>query len=155
DRLGLAVAAARDLLARLRERPGNRAALVAFAGRAALRVPLTEDIQAVVEVLDQLRPGDIRPGGTNFATALEAAADAFDDERPDEGRAVIVFSDGEDHEGTWSAFVPMLKERGIIVHAVAVGDEQEAASVPSGRDGPLIYQGEEVRSRRVDAALKA
>jgi Ca-activated chloride channel family protein len=155
DRLGLAAAAARDLLARLRERPGNRAALVAFAGRAALRVPLTEDIQAIVDALDQLRPGDIRPGGTNFATALEAAADAFDDERPDEGRAVIVFSDGEDHEGTWSAFVPMLKERGIIVHAVAVGDEQEAASVPSGRDGPLKYQGEEVKSRRVDAALKA
>ena len=46
DRLGVAVEAASSLVARSRQ-PGNRVAVVAFAGRGVLRCPLTEDLGAV------------------------------------------------------------------------------------------------------------
>ncbi len=155
NRLGRAVEAARAVLDHLRERPGHRAALVVFAGRAALRCPLTEDLDAVADALASLRPGQVHPGGTDFAPALELAADAFDDERPDEGRSVIVFSDGEDHEGAWRPGLALIRERGAVVHAVAVGDDQEAIVVPSLSGGPMRHQGEVVLSRRRDEALRA
>src|SRR6185437_9839580 len=71
DRLGLAVEAAESLLKALGRERGTRVGLVAFAGRGVLRCPLTENLGAVVDALDRLRPGDVRPGGTNLGAALD------------------------------------------------------------------------------------
>src|SRR5262249_29225968 len=81
---------------------GERAAVVAFAGRGAARCPLTENLGAVHAVLAALRPGEIQPGGTDLAAGLDAALDAFDDQETTGGRTIVIFSDGEDHVGAWS-----------------------------------------------------
>src|SRR5262249_36594073 len=54
DRLGLAVQAASSLVSALASEPGNRVAVVAFAGRGVLRAPLTEDLGAVADTLRAL-----------------------------------------------------------------------------------------------------
>src|SRR5262249_26587597 len=86
----------------------------------------------------------------------------FDDQDRAEGRAVVVFSDGEDHAGRWRAALDRAREAGVVVHAVAVGDAAHGHPVPQRpRAGtglaarPPRHQGEEVRSRRSDAALEA
>ncbi len=154
NRLGAAVAAAADLVESLAAEPGSRAAVVAFAGRGVVRCPLTENFGAVLDVLRRLRPGDVRPGGTNLGAAIGTALDLFDDREPGGGRAVVLFSDGEDHDGTWAEDADRLRSAEIPVHAVALGDPDAAHPVPAGAEGTtLTYQGAPVLSRRRDADL--
>ena len=90
--------------------------MVAFAGRGVVRCPLTANLDAAVDALRSLRPGDVQPGGTDLGAALDAAIGAFDDEEHAEGRTIVVFSDGEDHVGSWASAIDRLKAAGIIVH---------------------------------------
>ena len=91
---------------------------------------MTRDLDAAVQVLRSLRPGEVRPGGTNLGVGL-LGLDAFDDHDREGGRSVVVFSDGEDHAGEWKAAVERLRDQGVIVHAVALGDAEAGHPVPS------------------------
>src|SRR5512135_245529 len=151
SRLGVAVEAAESLVRALGSERGARVGLVAFAGRGVLRCPLTESLGAVVEALEQLRPGDVRPGGTNLGAALDAAIGGFDDQDHAEGRVIVLFSDGEDHVGSWPTILDRLREARIVVHSVAIGDPEQGHPVPSGRGSePLKYHGTTVLSHRSD-----
>lgn len=156
DRLAVAVETAETLVEALGREEGDRVALVAFAGRGVVRAPLTENLGAVVDALRALRPGDVRPGGTHLGAAIGTALDAFGDEGHAGGRTILVFSDGEDHVGAWEARRDRLREAGVVVHALAVGDADRGHPVPSGRGSTtLTYRGEPVLSRRSDRALAA
>jgi Ca-activated chloride channel homolog len=156
NRLAAAVEAAESLVNALASEPSNRVAVVAFAGRGVARCPLTENLGAVLDALHRLRPGGVRPGGTDLGSALDAAREAFGTEEHAEGRAIVIFSDGEDHLDRWNSRVGRLRDDGIVVHAVAIGDADEAHPVPAGKTAePLLYHGEPVLSRRADRALEA
>jgi Ca-activated chloride channel family protein len=156
NRLAAATEAAESLVTALAREPANRVAVVAFAGRGVLRCPLTENLGAVLEALRRLRPGTVRPGGTDLGAALDTARDAFGPEEHAEGRAIVVFSDGEDHLDRWSSRLERLREEGIVVHAVAIGDGDEAHPVPDEKTTrPLVYHGQPVLSRRNDSSLEA
>ncbi len=101
NRLAAATEAAESLVSALAREPSNRVAVVAFAGRGVLRCPLTENLGAVLDALHGLRPGTIQPGGTDLGAGLDAAREAFGPEEHAEGRAIVVFSDGEDHLDRW------------------------------------------------------
>jgi Ca-activated chloride channel homolog len=156
NRLAAAIEAAESLVNALAREPANRAAVVAFAGRGVLRCPLTENLGAVLAALHRLRPGAVRPGGTDLGSALDAARDALGPEEHAEGRAIVIFSDGEDHLDRWSSRLDRLRQEDIVVHAVAIGDAAEGHPVPDGKSArPLLYHGEPVLSRRADSVLEA
>jgi Ca-activated chloride channel family protein len=160
DRLGVAVDAASSFVRALAREPGNRVAVVAFAGRGVVRCPLTENAGAALEALEGLRPGDVRPGGTDLGAALAAAQGAFGDEEREQehagGRTVVLFSDGEDLAGSWQAGIAKLRAAAIVVHAVAVGDAGGGHPVPAASGvQTLTYRGAPVLSRRVDQTLAA
>lgn len=157
NRLGLAVETAKTLVDALAREPGSRAGVVAFAGRGVLRCPPTQNMGAVVDAMDRLRPGDVKPGGTDLGAALDAAVDAFGPDVPEgEPRTVVIFSDGEDHEGRWERAVERAEAKGVVVHTIALGDAKAGARLPSGTpDRPLTYRGEPVVSKRNDEALTA
>jgi len=158
DRLGAAIEAAGSLIASPGDEGGDRVAVVAFAGRGVLRCPLTGNLGAAADTLKLLRPGGVRPGGTDLGAGLDAAFDAFDDGDHAGGRSVVVFSDGEDLVGRWPAAVERLRARGVVVHTVAVGDRevgQTVPSVPGEPSEPVRYHGALVLSRRSDEALAA
>jgi Ca-activated chloride channel family protein len=164
DRLGVAVESASKLVQALVREPGSQIAVVAFAGRGVLRCPLTENAGAVLDALGALRPGAVRPGGTDLGAALTVALDAFGSpEREQEqagGRTVVLFSDGEDHAGSWPAAIERTRAAGIVVHTVAIGDAGSGHPIPislpgSGAAGTLTYRGAPVLSRRVDRELAA
>jgi Ca-activated chloride channel homolog len=156
DRLGVAIEAGSSLLRALANGEGNRASVVAFAGRGVVRCPLTAYLDSAVEVLRGLRPGDIQPGGTDLGAALDTAVGAFDDEDHADGRTIVVFSDGEDHVGSWASEIERLRAGGIIVHSVAIGDPERGHPVPSARPKSQAKSREpEVETRRSDIALEA
>jgi Ca-activated chloride channel homolog len=160
NRLGRAIEAAVGLVRALGA--GDRAAVVAFAGRGVLRCPLTQSLGAVADTLRSLRPSELRPGGTDLASALDAAAEAFDDQDHSGGRTVVLVSDGEDHPAVWPAALDRLRHRdaNMTVHTVAIGDAERGHPVPvrsrsASPSEPLRYQGLDVSSRRDDTALEA
>lgn len=156
NRLAVAIDSAESLVAALAPVPANRVAIVVFAGRGVIRYPLTENLGEVIGVLHQLQPGAVRPGGTDLGAGLDVALEAFGQEEHAAGRSIVVFSDGEDLADHWRSRLDRLVRAGVIVHVVAIGDAEQGHPVPSGTGNqPLSYQGEEVKSRRVDTALEA
>ncbi len=155
NRLGAAIEDAESLVTALARGPANRAAVVAFAGRGVLRCPLTENLGAVLDALHRLRPGALRPGGTDLGAALDEAIEVFDPEKHAQGRAIVIFSDGEDHGNRWDSRIQRLREEELVVHAVAIGDPDEGHPVPGGgASGPIEYHGAPVMSRRSDTAME-
>ena len=156
DRLGVAIEAGTSLLKALANEAGDRASVVAFAGRGVVRCPLTAHLDSAIDTLRGLRPGDVQPGGTDLGAALDTAIGAFDDEEHTEGRTIVVFSDGEDHVGSWTSEIERLKGERIIVHSVAIGDPEHGHPVPSAR---LVSPGKsrdpQVETHRSDVALEA
>lgn len=157
DRLGLAARAAEEVVRAVGAGRGGRMGVVAFAGRGVLRCPLTANLGAVVDVLRGLRPGEVRPGGTDLGAALAAAVDALGGEETREAaaRSIVLLSDGEDLARAWESALPLLQRAGIAVHAIAVGDDSAGRAIPLPNGGSLEFEGREVRTRRDDAALAA
>ena len=156
DRMGVAIESGVGLLRALRADPGNRAAVVAFAGRGVVRCPLTGDLDAAIDALRAIQPGEVQPGGTDLGAGLEAALAAFDEEDHAEGRAIVILSDGEDHAGRWTIALGQLRAEGIVVHSIAIGDPDRDHAIP---DRSPIAAGAKAapapQSRRSDVAFEA
>lgn len=119
---------------------GDRVALVTFAGEANLSCPLTVDHAAVELFLDAVEVDTVPVGGTALADALGVALSAFStgpESEEDRGRAVVVFSDGEDHEGGLDETIAALRDRGVPVYAVGCGTPQGAPLPLRDLDGTL------------------
>ena len=132
DRLGQARHAASSLLGRL---GGDRVALVSFAGQAALDCPLTPDPEAVKLFLDVLDVEAVAVPGTALGEAMRVAGDALrraSTGQEERGQVVVLFSDGEDHEGGMEAAIRALKQAKAAVYAVGCG---------TTRGGPIPLKG--------------
>ena len=146
----------------LEGRRGDRVGLIVFAGEAFLQTPLTTDLGAVRLFLDAAEPDQIAIQGTDFARALAIADRAFDAAAEDAAsarpRALLVVSDGEDHEGGLGDAADALRDDGVTVLALGVGTE-EGAPVPDVRRGRVVgarrdRSGQPVVSRFEPGALR-
>ena len=120
-------------------RRGDRVGLVVFAGDAFLQSPLTTDRGALKLFLDAAGPEQIGVQGTDFARALEVAALAFDatEDAADRPRALLVVSDGEDHEGGLDDAADRLRSDGVAILALGLGTDA-GAPVPDVRRGRVV-----------------
>ncbi|HXV76676.1 MAG TPA: VWA domain-containing protein [Candidatus Polarisedimenticolaceae bacterium] len=126
NRLFRANQAIDSLLVRL---AGDRVALVTFAGEATLLCPLTLDHSAVRLFLDAVEAESTQVPGTALARALELSLEAFGESRSvsaDESRAVLLLTDGEDHEGGIDEALRDLERAGVAVYTVGVGTTRGA-----------------------------
>ena len=126
SRLGQALHAASSLL---RQLAGNRVSLVTFAGKATLLCPLTLDHAAARLFLDSVDVESVPVPGTALADALRVAARALGGSEGGFGgrsRAVVIFSDGEDHEGQVDDALASLKKVGATVYTVGCGTSRGA-----------------------------
>jgi Ca-activated chloride channel family protein len=117
DRLTRAKLAARELQRLAR---ADRLALVAFAGTAFLQCPLTLDDNAFEQSLNLLTPDLLPEGGTALGPAILEALNAFKDSGRNH-RVIVLFSDGEDHEGDALAAAARAAEEGVKIFTVGVG----------------------------------
>lgn len=95
NRLERAKKMAEELILSLK---GNRIGLIFFAGEAFIQMPLTSDYAASLLFLKSANPGQIEAQGTAIVEAIETADRSFIDDR-DHQRAMIIITDGEDHDG--------------------------------------------------------
>ncbi len=117
NRLGRARLAALDLMV-LAQR--DRLGLVAFAGSAFLQCPLTLDDEAFRQSLNALDTTIIPQGGTALKQALETAKEGFDDAN-DNYRAIILMTDGEDHEEGVVEAAEIAAAQGYRIFTIGIG----------------------------------
>ena len=120
----------------LRQLQGDRVGLVPFAGSAVVQCPPTLDYAAFGMLLDDLHCGIIPRGGTAIAQALRLAAEkGFGEEETGADKAILLITDGEDHEGDPLALLPMLKEKGIRVYGIGIGTPEGELLPGDAADG--------------------
>ncbi len=135
---------ARLAISRLIDRlDGDRIGLVAFAGDAFVQSPLTVDYAAARLFLNAMEPRLMPVQGTNLGAALTVALDALD-ETSSGARAIVVLTDGEDHEGEVAEAVQRAIEMDVTIHTAAVGS-------PDGVPIPDIDEAGRRRGFRRDA----
>lgn len=154
NRLGLAAEVARGWISALGE--GDRAGVVAFAGRGVMRCPLTDRHAAAIDAIDALRPGSVDPGGSDLEAGILAALDLSRDPSREAGPILVAISDGETHTESWRRLLGPLREAGAVVHTVAIGDGAAGHPMPSETGEALRDPaGAPILTRRHDAPLLA
>ncbi len=135
-----------DLALQLR---GNKVGLIVFAGSAYLQVPLTTDYAAIALFANSASPETIPDQGTAIAEAVELAGQYFS-QKSQGGKALIIISDGEDHEASAGEAVQKLREQGATVFTLGVGTS-DGGFIPIQTDGQEDFKrdasGAPVRSR--------
>src|SRR5437764_798797 len=120
NRLERVKLAAQDLITELQ---GDRAGLIAFAGRAFLQAPLTVDYDAAVESINDLDTKTIPEGGTNISEAIALATQTFGKSAMG-NRALIIFTDGEELSGDAVSGAKKAADAGVRIFTVGVGTAQ-------------------------------
>ncbi len=106
----------------------DRTALVAFRGKGITLVPSTEDRAALLLFLENLNIDIVTAPGTDIGDGLEAALSALPDDR-ETGRAVVLFSDGENQTGNLRESAQNLEKNGVHLLIAGLGSE-EGAFIP-------------------------
>jgi Ca-activated chloride channel family protein len=142
-----------QLVERAAFRQTNRFALLAFAGSTSLKLPLTTDYLAFRNKLESVGVGSAPRGGTAIAQAIDRATDLFGKSPAEARKLIILFTDGEDHEGDpIAAAREAYDKHGIRTFTVGVGDAGRTvgAQIPSGEGPaakPLVHDGQIVFSK--------
>ncbi len=154
NRLRRAQLAALDLKRLAR---ADRLGLVAFAGSAFLQCPLTLDDEAFRQSVESLDVNIIPQGGTALSEAIAAARGAFKKDN-DNHRVLVLFTDGEDHDGSAAEAAKSAGKDGLRIFTIGVGTaggELLRTVDVSGRSEFIKDEnGNAVKSRLNEALLK-
>jgi Ca-activated chloride channel family protein len=115
---------AKQSVARLIDRLGdNKIGLIVFAGEAYTQLPITADYVSAKMFLSTISPDAVPVQGTAIGAAIGLAVNSFSP-ASEAGKAIVVITDGENHEDDPVQAAGEAAKRGINVHAVGVGSVQ-------------------------------
>jgi Ca-activated chloride channel family protein len=106
----------------------DKVGLVVFAGDAFVQLPITCDYVSAKMFLNSIKPELIKTQGTAIGAALSTSIRCFG-EQSDASRAIILITDGENHEDDAVAVAKRAKEAGIQVLVVGIG-KPEGSPIP-------------------------
>ncbi len=150
DRITWAKRKILDLAALL---PGDRIGIIAFSGSAFLACPPTSDSQALPLFLDTLGPESTTGSGTAISSAIDLAVERLGKVKSAK-TAVLLLSDGEDHDGGAEQAAKKAAAAGVSVFALGVG-KPEGAPIPERGGGfKKTPSGEMVLTRLDEGALQ-
>jgi Ca-activated chloride channel homolog len=153
NRLERVKLAAQDLITELQ---GDRAGLIAFAGRAFLQAPLTIDYDAAVESINDLDTKTIPEGGTNISEAIALATQTFGKSAMG-NRALIIFTDGEELSGDAVNEAKKAADAGVKILTIGVGTVQGSLIPVEGKgEGGFVKdaKGQVVKSKLDENRLR-
>ncbi|MGO9918065.1 MAG: VWA domain-containing protein [Isosphaeraceae bacterium] len=150
SRLGRAKA---DVAALINRLEGERVGLIAFAGQAVVKCPLTVDYDAFRRSLDELDPGSAPRGGTAIGDAIRKALEVFQ-AGANRDQAILLITDGDDQQSYPLEAAAVAAEHHVTIFTVGLGDADHGARIPQGAASKsyLEYQGHQVWSK-LDGSL--
>ncbi len=128
NRLEVAKMALNNLLGKLEN---DKVGLIVFAGDAYVQIPITTDYAAARLFLNSVTTDMVSKQGTAIGSAINLAVKSFtpdvNSENPGEGesagsKAIIIITDGEDHEKGVFESAEKAAEKGIVIHTIGLGD---------------------------------
>lgn len=127
---------------------GERIGLIAFAGKAVVKCPLTIDYDSFRRALMELDPGSAPRGGTAIGDAIRKAVEVFH-AGTQRDQAVLLMTDGDDQESFPLEAASVAAEKKVTVFTVGLGDSGSGARIPgaSGASSFVEYEGQQVWSK--------
>ena len=113
----------------------DKIGLIVFAGDAFVQLPITSDYVSAKMFLQNITPDLIQTQGTNIGAAIDLATKSFT-QQSNVGRAIVVITDGENHEPGAAEAAAAAKKKGINVFILGIGNTQ-GAPIPMG-DGSYM-----------------
>jgi Ca-activated chloride channel family protein len=110
---------------------GDRLGIIVFAGKAYTQLPITTDYAAAKMFTSSINTGIVPTQGTAIAEAIEVASNGFGESK--HNKAIIVITDGEDHEGSVLEQAEEAVKKNITIYTIGMG-------LPEGTPIPE-YQG--------------
>lgn len=111
----------------------DKIGLIVFAGDAYVQLPITSDYVSAKMFLQNIDPSLIQTQGTDITQAINLGLHSFT-QADKIGRAIIVITDGEDHEGGAVEAAAEARKKGVNVFILGVGDTK-GAPIPTGDGG--------------------
>ena len=149
NRLERAKLAISRLVDKLRE---DRIGLIVFAGNSFVQLPITTDYVSAKMFLNSISTDSVPVQGTAIGDAINTAMRSFS-AQSEKSRAIIVITDGENHEDDPIAAAKQAAEMGVRVFAIGVGSPE---GKPIPMDGELLKDkdGEIVVTRLDETVLQ-
>ncbi|MCB9295901.1 MAG: VWA domain-containing protein [Lewinellaceae bacterium] len=134
----------------------ERLGLILFAGNAYVQSPITQDFNAILLALRSANPNMIPNQGTAIGQAIGLAEESFEENNKSH-KALIIITDGEDHEDDVVSRAREARENGMLIFTVGVGTEA-GSFIPAMENGRQGYKrdqsGNPVMSRLNEATLR-
>ena len=146
SRLGRAKADVADLLNHLR---GERVGLIAFAGAATVKCPLTTDYNYFRQALNELDTNSAPKGGTAIGDAIRKALAVLPHEA-ERDQSLLLITDGGDQNSYPLDAAGLAAERRVLIFTVGLGDTEKGSRIPVTKDGAqkyIEYEGQQVWSK--------
>ena len=132
---------------------GDRVGLIVFAGDAYVQIPLTSDYISARMFLNSISTNSVPVQGTAIGSAIDLALRSFS-EQSDNSRAIIVITDGENHEDDPVAVAQAAADMGVRVFTIGIGSK-EGTFIPLPDGGYITdEEGNNVMTRLDDATLQ-
>ena len=125
----------------------DKIGLIVFAGDAFVQLPITSDYVSAKMFLSSIDPSMMLNQGTDIAAAVEMASHSFT-QQENIGKAIIVITDGEDHEGGAVEAAKAARERGMRVYVLGVGSTK-------GSPVPIPGTGDYMRDNSGNTVMSA
>ena len=132
---------------------GDRIGIVVFAGQAFVQLPITSDYVAAKMFLPNINTDIVPEQGTAIGAAINLCASSFDMKSPS-GKAIIVISDGENHQDKAVQAAEDAADKGIVVHTIGMGSVQ-GAPIPIYKNGQQVGYQKDDSNRTVVTKLDA
>jgi Ca-activated chloride channel family protein len=145
----------KQLINRLIDKLRNdRIALVLFAGRAYLQMPLTTDHSSAKIYVNSASPESVPAQGTVIGEALTISNNAFG-QKEKKYKTVVLITDGEDHDEKAIEAATILFENGALLHTIGVGSAEGSTLIdPVTQEQKKDAQGNIVISRLNEPMLQ-
>ena len=144
-RLGRAKA---DVAALVNRLDGDRIGLIAFAGQAVVKCPLTVDYDSFRRALDELDTNSAPRGGTAIGDAIRKAIEVFD-ANAQRDQSILLITDGDDQQSYPLEAAAVAAERKVTVFTVGLGDSETGSRVPQKANSSTFMEqdGQQVWSK--------
>lgn len=136
---------------------GDRIGLIAFSGSAFVQCPLTVDYNGFLLSVESLDMNTIPRGGTSIAGAIRQAMKSYEGGLK-KYKALIIVTDGEDHEGDPLKAAELAQKEGVKIFCIGIGTAEGELIPVTDENGNKSFlkdrSGAVVKSRLDEAILQ-
>lgn len=124
---------AKNLISRLVDTFNNdKVGMIVFAGEAFTQLPITTDYVSAKMFLESITPDLITTQGTDIGGAIRLGIKSFT-QQEEVGRAIIIITDGENHEGGVIEAAKEAAKKGMRIFVLGIGSPN-GSPIPSEDD---------------------